>query len=186
MKENISIPVIDENTWIISDTHFGHKNIINFCNRPRNHEDVMFHNWASNVQYGDKILHLGDVAFGNRKEIYYWANMIKELPGEKYLIKGNHDHSSSIKVYKGVFEEIIDPFIQEFSDVKFYFSHYPDHSIVDEWDINIHGHIHNNSLQGQFSPVVDLTKIYENVSVEVTRYAPIRLSSILTKWGIPF
>lgn len=177
--------MITKNTWIISDTHFGHQNIIAFCNRPVNHEHIILDNWRRMVDDEDTILHLGDVAFGNRKSIYLWAKDIGELPGKKYLIKGNHDHSSSLKVYKGIFE-IIDPFIIDFSDVKFYFSHYPDHPIKDQWDINVHGHIHNNPLHGKFSPSVDPDKIYENVSVEVINYAPIHFYEILNKWGIPF
>lgn len=173
-------------TWIISDTHFGHKNIIRFCDRPMNHENIMMDNWEKVVGDSDTILHLGDVAFGPRRDIYDWAQMIGDLPGHKYLIKGNHDHSSSVKVYRGVFDEILDPFIQDFSDVKILFSHYPDHPVQDQWDINIHGHIHNNPLHSKFSPAVDPDKIYENVSVEMTNYAPIRLSSILSKWGVPF
>jgi calcineurin-like phosphoesterase family protein len=177
--------MVDKDTWIISDTHFGHHNIIRFCNRPLNHEDVIIRNWETTVGQDDTILHLGDVAFGKPRDIYGWAEIIKELPGHKLLIKGNHDHSRSMKIYKGIFE-VIDPFVQDFSDVKFYFSHYPDHPIKDQWDINVHGHIHNNPLMGEFSPVVDINKIYENVSIEMTNYAPIQLSSILRKWNIPF
>lgn len=177
--------IMTPETWLISDTHFGHHNIINFCDRPQNHEDVMMVNWANTVGWNDTILHLGDVAFGKKQNIYTWAQRIAELPGQKYLIKGNHDHSNSMKIYKSMFE-IVKPFVQEFSDVKFLFSHYPDEHISDEWDINIHGHIHNNPLQGDFSPMVDLDKIYENVSVEVINYTPIKLSSILSKWGVPF
>jgi calcineurin-like phosphoesterase family protein len=177
--------MIDKDTWIISDTHFGHQNIIGFCNRPVNHEAIIMRNWREAVSESDTILHLGDVAFGNKRGIELWAQDISELPGRKLLIKGNHDHSRSIKIYKDIFE-VINPFVQDFSDVKFYFSHYPDHPIKDEWDINVHGHIHNNPLQGDFSPMVDINKIYENVSIEVTNYSPILFSSILQKWGIPF
>ena len=28
-------------TWVVSDTHFGHRNIVGFCHRPENHEDIM-------------------------------------------------------------------------------------------------------------------------------------------------
>lgn len=177
--------MIDKDTYIISDTHLGHKNIIGYCNRPWNHEDLIISNWAKTVKWDDTILHLGDVAFGRPGDIYTWAETIKFLPGKKMLIKGNHDHSRSMKLYKGIFE-IVQPFVVKISDVKFFFSHYPDHPIDEDWDINVHGHIHNHSLQGEFSPVVDMEKIYENVSVEVTNYAPIRFSSILQKWGVPF
>jgi calcineurin-like phosphoesterase family protein len=178
--------MIDPDTWIISDTHFGHKNIIGFCDRPRNHEDVMLSNWERTVQDGDTILHLGDVAFGRRADIYNWAKILDDLPGRKFLIKGNHDHSSSIKIYRGIFDEILQPFVQEFSDVKFLFSHYPDEHISDEWDINIHGHVHNNPVDHIAGPIVNMDKLYENVSVEVINYTPIRLNSILSKWGVPF
>ena len=145
----------------------------------------MFDNWAKTVGMSDTILHLGDVAFGKKQQVYVWAQRIAELPGQKFLIKGNHDHSNSMKIYKGMFE-IVKPFIQEIGDVRFFFSHYPDEFVQDDWDINIHGHIHNNPLRGDFSPMVQLDKIYENVSVEVINYTPIRLSSILTKWGVPY
>lgn len=177
--------MITPDAFIISDTHFGHHNIIRYCDRPLNHEDIIIQNWDRVVQPEDTILHLGDVAFGRPKDIYGWAEIIKGLPGRKMLIKGNHDHSRSMKIYKGIFEVVV-PFIQDFSGVRIYFSHYPDHPIKDQWDINVHGHIHNNPLMGEFSPVVDMEKLYENVSVEVTDYAPIRLSDILHKWGIPF
>lgn len=142
-------------------------------------------NWHNVVDWEDTILHLGDIAFGSKSEINGWANLIRNLPGKKYLVKGNHDHSSSMKIYKDIFE-VVDPFVQDFSDTKFFFSHYPDHPIDEEWDINVHGHIHNNPLGGDFSPMIDLQKIYENVSIEVTNYSPIRFSRILQKWGVPF
>lgn len=177
--------MITNDTWLISDTHFGHRNIINFCNRPPNHEDVMFRNWANTVGPDDTILHLGDVAFGNRKAIYDWAQQIEELPGNKYLIKGNHDHSSSMKVYKGIFE-VVYPFIENIGGKRFYFSHYPDHPTTEYWDVNIHGHIHNNPLLGDFTQIRNLDREYVNVSVEVINYTPVKFSSILEKLNIPF
>lgn len=176
--------MIDLDTFIISDTHFGHFNIIRFCDRPLNHEDIIIRNWQNTVPEDATILHLGDVAFGKPREIYDWAEIIKDLPGRKLLIKGNHDHSRSMKIYKGIFE-VIDPFIQEFAGVRFYFSHYPDHPIKDQWDVNIHGHIHNNPLPLTPEPV-NTPGIYQNVSIEVTNYSPVQLSSILRKLKIPF
>ena len=177
--------MITPNSYIISDTHFGHNNIIGFCDRPLNHEDVIIANWRNTVGEYDPIFHLGDVAFGNKKNVYDWAKMIYDLPGVKYLIKGNHDHSSSMKIYKGIFR-IIEPFVQDFSGTRIYFSHYPDHPTTEQWDINIHGHIHNNPLHSKFTPNVNPNKIYRNVSVEVTNYTPILLSSILSELGVPF
>jgi calcineurin-like phosphoesterase family protein len=172
--------MITTETYIISDTHFGHMNIIGFCDRPRNHEEIMIRNWENIVQDDDTVLHLGDVAWA---DIDYWCDVLESLPGRKKLIPGNHDHTRTIKKFRKIGIEILEPFVQEFDGLKFLFSHYPDQYIEEEWDINIHGHIHNNPLHGAFSPQVQPDKIYFNASVEVMNYRPVKLQDILTRLG---
>ena len=67
------------NIWLISDTHFGHENILNFIDsrtglkvRPGfanvdEMDECMVENWNSVVKKGDKVWHLGDVMFGDTK-----------------------------------------------------------------------------------------------------------------------
>ena len=58
-------------TWITSDLHFGHKNIMSFCpqTRARFNNDVAYMNnamveeWNDKVQPEDTVYILGDVAF---------------------------------------------------------------------------------------------------------------------------
>ena len=50
--------------WVWSDTHFGHKNIIKFQQRPETHEVIMLDNWIKRVPEDAQILHLGDVFLG--------------------------------------------------------------------------------------------------------------------------
>ena len=53
-------------TWFTGDTHFGHKNIIEFSNRPYVDIDHMNHGlvkiWNTFINPSDTVWHLGDVA----------------------------------------------------------------------------------------------------------------------------
>lgn len=78
-----------DNTWLISDTHFGHANIERLCKRPANADALMVTEWQRLVPPDALLLHLGDVAY--RAEFDEWATIIRALPGDKRLILGNHD-----------------------------------------------------------------------------------------------
>lgn len=78
-------------TWLISDTHFGHKNIIGYCHRPENFEDILLEEINAVVRPGDTLLHLGDLCYKGNS---WFKNVIapKIAPGaRKLLILGNHD-----------------------------------------------------------------------------------------------
>lgn len=78
--------------FFTSDTHFNHKKILEYCNRPFKDVDEMNGRmialWNSKVMPDDEVYHLGDFAFGSRTE----AKAIRErLNGKIHLILGNHD-----------------------------------------------------------------------------------------------
>ena len=81
--------------FAIADLHFGHKNIIKYCNRPFENTDEMdralIKNWNETVSNNDTVLVLGDVGFGSKE---YIGSLIKQLNGKKILIMGNHDNWS--------------------------------------------------------------------------------------------
>ena len=58
-------PVLNDATWLISDTHFFHKNIGLFCPRPDAWQDLIVENWNRFIQPGEIIFHLGDLALGD-------------------------------------------------------------------------------------------------------------------------
>jgi calcineurin-like phosphoesterase family protein len=143
---------IDENTWIISDTHIGHKNILEFepsrlaqmsidGYEAENHDAWIIYRWNLVVKPEDTILHIGDFAFK------YIAETIEKLNGHIILILGNHDGKGTEQKYQGLrviqgfyFEEnefinkIYHPipednrlsgFIKILDGKKYLFSHYP-------------------------------------------------------------
>jgi calcineurin-like phosphoesterase family protein len=79
--------------FFTSDTHYSHRNIIKYCNRPFADSDemneAMIRNWNSVVGHSDIVYHVGDVAF--EKDERKLDNLLIRLNGEKHLIMGNHD-----------------------------------------------------------------------------------------------
>jgi calcineurin-like phosphoesterase family protein len=80
------------NYWFISDTHFGHTNIIKYDQRPfpdiQTHDRTLIANWQAVVQPDDEVYHLGDFAFASQARV---KQIINQLPGKIYHIQGNHD-----------------------------------------------------------------------------------------------
>lgn len=178
-------PDIDPaNTWVTSDSHFGHLNIVGFTHRPTDHEQVMMEEWAREVPESGTLLHLGDLSYRNNgmfKHVYS-----KHLTGErKLLIKGNHDRQSG-SFYRESGFKVVAPFSIEYRARKrpwtVSFSHYPLRE--DEFHgphlIRIHGHIHNNGYGGKHAEVfIPFSAGQINVSVEQTHYRPVNLKALL-------
>ncbi len=163
------------NTFFISDTHFGHRNIVNFtdCNdkplRPFDSVDEMDEHMVSNWNYvvkpGDTIYHLGDVVINRRA-----LQILDRLNGRKILIKGNHD-IFKLTDYTKYFVDI--RAYKVMSKHGFICSHIPIHpESLARWKLNIHGHLHGSTLPD---------KKYLSVCVEQINYTPISFDEILEK-----
>ena len=78
--------------WYTADLHFGHANIIRYCNRPFNSVDEMnealIDRWNAVVAPDDIVMVLGDFAMGRIDDTLPLA---ARLAGDKVLIPGNHD-----------------------------------------------------------------------------------------------
>jgi len=78
--------------FFTSDTHFGHANIIRYCDRPfkdvSHMNEAIIERWNSVVSNDDTVYHLGDVALGPWDQ---WDSVLTRLNGHKILIVGNHD-----------------------------------------------------------------------------------------------
>jgi calcineurin-like phosphoesterase family protein len=79
--------------YFTSDTHFGHGNIIRYCNRPfgtvAEMDDALIANWNAVVGRGDEVWHLGD--FGWWRDAKHIRSIFHQLHGRKRLVIGNHD-----------------------------------------------------------------------------------------------
>ena len=152
-------------TFLISDTHFGHGNILTFLNsdgsKVRNFSsleemnETMIERWNKQVTPQDKVYHLGDVLFTKK-----WLDLIMpRLNGTKVLIKGNHDNLK-LSQYQQYFKDVRAYWVLD----KYVLSHIPIHpESLSRWKANIHGHLHGNTLADPR---------YINVSVECINYTP--------------
>lgn len=78
--------------FFISDTHFGHANVIKYSQRPYSSveemNEAMISNWNAIVKPNDIVWHLGDFSFSNLQET---IKVIDRLNGKINLVLGNHD-----------------------------------------------------------------------------------------------
>ena len=164
--------------YLVSDTHFYHKNIIEYCQRP--FRDIMemnrtlIANWNSVVSSDHKVYHLGDFAMAHfiegQKESYKQAyirtcqDLLAQLNGHKTLILGNHVAKANVSRECGW-----DTVERQVVLNGFLMTHKP--CDPQGYLANIHGHVHDKLPfyrweQGGW---------YFNISVDRTEYRPISL-----------
>ena len=172
-------------TWFTSDTHYWHRNIIKYCNRPvsdiEEMNEFLIHKYNEVVKPDDTVWHLGDFAFcGKDKGI----EIIERLNGNKNLVLGNHDYS----LYKKIavfFDEIVD-----YKMLKVHLNYQADDGEIIQyhqpvvlchfpflsWDLMRHGswHLHGH-CHGTLSTTPDLRL---DVGVDVHNYKPVSVEDI--------
>jgi calcineurin-like phosphoesterase family protein len=83
-------------TFLSSDWHLGHANIIAYDRRPfrdvAEMEVALIRNYRAAVNDNDRVLFLGDMFFKATKNEA--AAIMSQLPGQKSLVLGNHDRHS--------------------------------------------------------------------------------------------
>tara|TARA_R110000824_G_scaffold96509_3_gene231062 strand:+ start:170 stop:829 length:660 start_codon:yes stop_codon:yes gene_type:complete len=164
--------------YFISDTHFGHKNVIRYCNRPfktvTEMNETIVSRWNNIVSDGDRVFVIGDVFLMSPLDA---KPIIESLNGYKILIAGNHDRSKKTMLAAG-FDEYHKSY--DYSTNKFekvLLNHYPVPDIIlrdGGYAFQIHGHIHS-------PPIVRGLKI--NVAVDLIDFKPIDIDHILQLRG---
>jgi calcineurin-like phosphoesterase family protein len=176
------------NTWVISDPHFSHANILNFESSPgvplrpfktvEEMNETMIRNWNNVVHPQDRVYLLGDVAFNART----FHEIIPRLMGRICLVPGNHE-PTKIRKYADLFDDIRGYVVKK----GFIMSHIPIHEgSLSRWQINIHGHTHANSVKNirNGKELDTLDNRYVCVCVEQIGYTPKLLSKVLEEAGV--
>ena len=154
------------NIYLISDSHFGHANILKFLGadgkriRPEfssveEMDEYMVDKWNSVVTPQDHVWHLGDVVMSRHN-----LPIIHRLYGHKRLILGNHDREDMSAYRNAGFQKIVGSRIYD----GVLMTHFPVHpGSMGKAVGNAHGHIHQHP-----SPPGP----YINMSVERWDYTP--------------
>jgi len=99
------------NIFASSDHHFGHKNVIKYCNRKFSSIDDMdafyIKQWNETVKPNDHMYYLGDLSF--HPEQY-----LDKLNGQIHYILGNHDFKKGNKII--TFKNVVS--VERFETIK--------------------------------------------------------------------
>lgn len=163
----------DRHIWVWSDQHFGHKNIIKYCNRPFPNPELMAQcligNYLNVVKPEDVVIFNGDFGFMPVPQL---NEILDQLPGYKIQVVGNHDMHRDGKLYALNVDERHLCMVVDVPDhdieYQMLFTHYP-MTNVPENCINVHGHTHQHIMEPHNI----------NVCVEHTNYAPKNLNQIM-------
>lgn len=156
------------NIYLIADTHFNHEKVKEYCNRPDNFEDLIWKG-LNELPKDCLLIHLGDICIGKDKEAH---EKIRRLPYEKILVRGNHDKKSNTWYLNNGWDKVYYKYTIRDDNYLFYLTHRP-LTEIEEYAINIHGHLHNKRDES-----LDIRN-HILVSLEELNYKPISLNDLL-------
>jgi calcineurin-like phosphoesterase family protein len=159
--------------WVISDTHFNHRNVLTFkgddglpirpgFNSVEEMDEHMIECWNSVVKDGDIVYHLGDVYFGEL------GQLLNRCRGRKRLILGNHDDGKDQHLQRSFGKIMMWRMFPEFGLLLTHVPIHPD-SLSFKAQRNVHGHLHQRLVPDER---------YVNVSVECINYTPVHIDTL--------
>ena len=183
----------NQKIWYTSDLHFGHRNVIRFCERPFENEKEMgkalIENWNETVGDNDIVFVIGDTFWFN--DSHSIKKVLKQFKGaDIYIIPGNHDDFKS-------YHRVDDPRIHLCEDVvvcwitqegqkkrEIWMSHYP----MMTWPhrengaYQLFGHIHSKQ-NARTGVDQDLPLHYNQLDVgcDYWNYHPVDLETLENK-----
>lgn len=184
----------------ISDHHFGHENIIDYCQRPfgsvKEMDRYMLALLLEAENQGKAIFHLGDIAWDPKSFLGHGGPFAH--PNRHTFIAGNHDRVGE-KTYTSYYRQAFGQVIGDSEDwttntlvvqdqldgqpVKVLLSHDPQKDLQG-CDYNLYGHHHNNiqTDPNRYLPELQWlldSKCHINVCVELLDYKPRTLQQLV-------
>lgn len=127
-----------------ADTHFCHKNIMIYENRPYQDidemNDAIIDNWNRAVNTDDIVYHLGDFVFGGTTK---WEAILSQLNGKIHLVLGNHDDQKTVKKLSHYFDSVEYMIVRNIDKQHLFLCHYPLEIGLTPNTYSVHGHIHS-------------------------------------------
>ena len=180
-----------EGIFFTSDTHFGHTNILKYCDRPFSSTEEMdeeiIKRWNSVVKPDNTVFHLGDFAFGT---IAQWETYRNCLNGHIHLILGNHDmhnFSNSRQRLEEMFETVQFQALIEVGNSKIYLNHYPFLTFAGiyrknpTWQLFGHVHFKKDSKGADASRLNYCLQTQYDVGVDLNNFTPINYFDVKKK-----
>lgn len=183
----------NDKIFFTSDLHFGHANIIKFCNRPfksvEEMNEALIKNWNEKVPEDGLVFILGDFCFGGFSA---WESIVYRLNGKKYLIKGNHDMRQNLQNearLNQMFDWVGSQMLIEVGNRKVYLNHYPFLCYAGTYTnpkiatIQLFGHVHSgpSSAGKDCDRLNNLFPYQYDVGVDNNNYTPISWEQVQEK-----
>jgi len=170
--------------YFTADTHYFHRNVIKYCDRPFESEPKMRRALISiynqKVRKDDTVYFLGDVAMLGTSQWERLSGLVQSLNGTKHLVLGNHDEFKWQRYLDVGFTSVHSAHWMESNGYKIVMAHDPAvYCTLDPGTVFLHGHIHNlyKSLPAQRTI---------NVGVDVWDFSPITLQQIFKELNLEF
>lgn len=187
--------------WVTSDLHFNHKNILKYEKEARPFYSIqqmnqqLIDNWNSCVRDEDIVFVLGDFFMGKTEDV---PRLLNQLKGMIYLITGNHDSNSKLKLYEDSDKVVVlgDYNVFYYDGHYIVMNHYPIagdnttrqlHLDCEGWkqatdffkyrqfsSIYLYGHVHSAKVNEPWNSF--------HVGVDTNNLKPVLLDSIVDKW----
>lgn len=183
--KNIINQTDNQSVYFTSDTHFGHKNILQFCNRPwetvEEMNEALINNWNSIVKENDIVFHLGDVQLGGGNQLM--DSIFPRLNGHIILILGNHDPHNLKPRHLDLIDATYEQLTIVIDGILCTLTHCP-HGIPGKdpkHQFNLHGHLHSINNIPSEECTVKLRENHYDVGVDNNNYFPISFNNIKKK-----
>lgn len=171
--------------YVISDTHFGHEKMKQYCDRPDGFEWKIISSLErlelKSLHEKNTIIHLGDICIGRDE---YWNTLFcSNLHSlNKILVRGNHDLKSNTWYLSHGWDTVCDQITMTINGKRIIFSHTPVRYNKHKADLNIHGHLHLKQYR-EYSLLERFQKRnYKLISLEIMGYRPFTVEEILNNY----